>query len=365
LYFENTAAVEEYQWLSKGLADMLITDLSGLAEIKIVERESLEKVLKEQALSLTGLTDKSSAKKVGKLLTADQLIYGTYIVNENDIRIDLKLVTVESGEILQGFSIDGDIDDLFELTADLSSQIRQRLNLSPKPVPKLADTKSIDALASFYTGLDHLDNQRYEQAKMAFSEAQELDPLFYRAQEGLAEAYKFLKAFKKHRQQREIAQLYGKINRLRERINAPQWITFVDIVQSGYYQSMSTEEQQIFNQTHDEYLICNTPTQCTWQIMLALDEISRKSGQYFSDSLMQKKLWLEIVEIGEESRKTFADDPFLPEILYAQLLALYSLPDYTRLKEFAEAFMMQYPDFRMVEAVEDFYERALQELSDD
>ena len=176
---------------------------------------------------------------------------------------------------------------------------------------------------------------------MAFNKAQELDPFFYRAHEGLAEAYKFLKAFKKHRQQREIAQLYGKIDRLRERINAPQWITFVDIIQSGYYQSMSMEEQQNFNQTHNEYLICNTPAQCTWHIMLTLDEISRKSGQYYSNSLLQKKLWLEVVKIGEESRKTFADDPFLAEILYAQLLAFYSLPDYARLKEFAEIFMMQ------------------------
>ena len=79
LYFENTTADPEYQWLSKGLADMLISDLSGLPGIQIIERASLEKLLEEQALSLTGLTDEGSAVEVGKLLQANQLIYGAAV----------------------------------------------------------------------------------------------------------------------------------------------------------------------------------------------------------------------------------------------------------------------------------------------
>ena len=83
LYFDNTTADMEYQWLSKGLADMIISDLNGLPGIKIIERESLEKVLQEQALSLTGLTEEGSVAKIGKLLQADQLIYGAYILNDD------------------------------------------------------------------------------------------------------------------------------------------------------------------------------------------------------------------------------------------------------------------------------------------
>ena len=103
LYFDNTTADPEYQWLSKGLADMIISDLNGLPGIKIIERESLEKVLQEQALSLTGLTEEGSAAEIGKLLQADQLIYGAYILNDDLIRIDLKLVSVESGTILYAY----------------------------------------------------------------------------------------------------------------------------------------------------------------------------------------------------------------------------------------------------------------------
>jgi TolB-like protein len=54
LYFENTAGNAEYDWLSKGIADMLITDVAASGAVDVVERNSLSKVLKEQELALTG-----------------------------------------------------------------------------------------------------------------------------------------------------------------------------------------------------------------------------------------------------------------------------------------------------------------------
>ena len=363
LYFDNTTKNTEYQWLSKGLADMLISDLSVVQGIKIVERAALQKVLEEQALGLTGVTDDDSAVELGKLLQANQLIYGAYIVNDDLIRIDSKLVSVETGSILHAFDVKGDIDDLFDLQSEMATILHQKLNLQEQLVPKQAETKSVDALARYYIAIDHLDNKRYTDAESEFIKATELDPLFYRAQEGLAESYKFLKAFKKHRQQREIAQLYAKVRKLGERVNAPRFYTFADIVMSPQYQAMTIEEQQQWNVSHNEYMICNTPAQCTWNIMLTLDDIGRKSVEYFDDTDLQKKLWQQIIEIGEESRTTYAGDPFLSEILYIQLLVYYSQQNYEMLKSTSEAFLMTYPDYRMIETVEGWYEKALEELS--
>ena len=348
LYFENTTNDEEYQWLSKGLADMLISDLNGLPGIKIIERESLEKILQEQALSLSGLTEGKSAE-IGKILQADQLVYGSYIINDEDIRIDLKLVKVESGRIEYTTNVNGDIEDIFLLQTELVTNIRDFLNIEMGQIPRQAETKSIAALSSYYTAIDHLDNKRYTEAERSFKKATDLDPLFFRAQEGLAESYKFLKAFKKHRQQREIAGLYTKINNLLQRIAAPKWYSFADIVQSEQYRALSPEQQQEWNASHNEYLICNTPAQCTWHIMLTLDEIARKSADYFKDHAVQQKLWLQIDKIGEDSRTIYINDPFLNEILYIQLLAYYSIPDYPRLKVKAEEFMINYPDYRLIE----------------
>ena len=44
-YFDNTSNLEKFNPLSKGLADMLITDLSNIKSINIVEREKLESLI--------------------------------------------------------------------------------------------------------------------------------------------------------------------------------------------------------------------------------------------------------------------------------------------------------------------------------
>ncbi|MEJ2322971.1 MAG: CsgG/HfaB family protein, partial [Gammaproteobacteria bacterium] len=125
-----------------GFADMLISDLSNLQGIKIIERASLQKVLEEQAMSQTGLTDEESAVEVGKLLEANQLIYGAFMVDDDLIRFDVKHVSVETGSILHAFDVKGDIDDIFDLETELVTNIRHVLNLEEQPVPKQPETKS-------------------------------------------------------------------------------------------------------------------------------------------------------------------------------------------------------------------------------
>ena len=74
LYFRNTTGQKEQDWLSKGLADMLISDLATIRQVVVVEREELEKVIKEQEFALSGLLDEKEAPRVGNLLHAQALI---------------------------------------------------------------------------------------------------------------------------------------------------------------------------------------------------------------------------------------------------------------------------------------------------
>ncbi|MBC7472806.1 MAG: hypothetical protein H7263_00835, partial [Candidatus Sericytochromatia bacterium] len=65
-YFDNTSKDQELNPLSKGLADMMITDLSNVKSLKIVEREKLEKLLKEIKLDESKFIDQKTAQKLGK-----------------------------------------------------------------------------------------------------------------------------------------------------------------------------------------------------------------------------------------------------------------------------------------------------------
>ncbi len=46
----------------------------------MVERADLKKVLEEQQLSLTGITDDRKALELGRLMSARRLIYGSFII---------------------------------------------------------------------------------------------------------------------------------------------------------------------------------------------------------------------------------------------------------------------------------------------
>src|SRR5262245_53450996 len=68
LYFDYDGKDEQMGLLRKGLAQMLISDLSSIEGITIVERDRLEAILAELKLGQSGKIDKASAAKVGKLL---------------------------------------------------------------------------------------------------------------------------------------------------------------------------------------------------------------------------------------------------------------------------------------------------------
>ncbi|MEI2780093.1 MAG: FlgO family outer membrane protein [Candidatus Competibacter sp.] len=84
---------------SINLQEKLITSLVNKG-IKVVERSQLEKVLKEQQLSYSGLVDLSSAQQVGKLLGAGGIVLGTITDEGNAVAVNSRLVEVGTADIV-------------------------------------------------------------------------------------------------------------------------------------------------------------------------------------------------------------------------------------------------------------------------
>lgn len=84
---------------SINLQEKLITSLVNQG-IKVVERGQLEKVLKEQQLSYSGLVDLSSAQQIGKLLGAGGIVLGTITDQGNAVAVNSRLVEVGTADIV-------------------------------------------------------------------------------------------------------------------------------------------------------------------------------------------------------------------------------------------------------------------------
>lgn len=103
LPFVNSAigqANAELAPLSKGIADLLITDLAQNPAIRVVERENIASILAEQNLARDGRVDDATAARIGKLLGARHIVTGSFVTDRSGTMvITIKSVDTESGRI--------------------------------------------------------------------------------------------------------------------------------------------------------------------------------------------------------------------------------------------------------------------------
>lgn len=127
LYFDYQGKNEELVPLQKGLASMLISDLSFGDSYRVVERERLQDVLNELKLQASARIDRASAVKAGKLLGARYLVLGGYFDVLAKLRIDARIVDVETGKILQSAGAMGAPDDFSSLEQKLAKELDAHL----------------------------------------------------------------------------------------------------------------------------------------------------------------------------------------------------------------------------------------------
>jgi TolB-like protein len=188
LYFDNNSLMqkEAYEPLREGLCDMLITDLSKVSALSVVEREKLDKLMAEIALGQTGVVDESTAPQVGKQLGAQVLVLGGYIRDAGKkIRIDARFVRVETGEVLKAEEITGNADQIFLLVRKLcykiTDQLGARLSDAEKKEIESGGKFSADALCAYAQGLASLDAKDTVAARASFEKAVSLSPGFTKA----------------------------------------------------------------------------------------------------------------------------------------------------------------------------------------
>jgi len=190
LYFISQSEDPRWRPLQKGLAEMISTDLAISEELTVIERLHLNMLMEELNLNVVGISDKTTAPRLGKLLGAQTLINGSYLITPNEkltldagifeaVRPDFPFPTSYNGALIQLFKIEKrlvlQIFDYFGV--ELTEMQRDRLLLSP--------THSTEAFLKYCLGLDALDRNDYTNSQKLFTEALSLDPSFKAAKNKL------------------------------------------------------------------------------------------------------------------------------------------------------------------------------------
>ncbi len=185
LYFDNSSNNTQLDPLKKGLADMLISDLSNLNMLRVVEREKLEEVMAELKLSSSKDFDAGTRQKLGKLLGAETILFGSYFEMIGQFRMDARIVKTETGEILKSEGVSGATADFMKLEKQLVWKIARGLDVRFSDKEEAAimasEQVSYQATLAYADGLELFDNGDKPGALVKFKEALELSPKFDRA----------------------------------------------------------------------------------------------------------------------------------------------------------------------------------------
>ena len=195
LYFDYTGKSEELGVLRKGLAQMLISDLGAVDAVRIVERDRLQEILAELKLQGTAKIDPASASKVGKLLGARYMLLGGYFDLLGALRVDARLVEVETGKIVHSVGANGTPGEFLAVEQKVAEAVSGKLATllpvakqpSPEPDRQVAPArprpsrpaKLATAVAVQYAkALDLKDQGKKQEAKAQLAEVVKAQPDF-------------------------------------------------------------------------------------------------------------------------------------------------------------------------------------------
>ncbi len=217
-YFDNSSGDAKYNALSKGIADMLITDLSKVKGVTIVERDKLEKLIGEIKLEQSKYFDPATAQKLGKGLGAQNILTGSFYLLDNTIRIDARLIDVETGGIISAEQVTGAKNNFFSLHQQLANLLSKNLNVAYSPnlsgLYKTNETVDLSAVVNYSNAIDLQDQGMSADAEVLLEKTIKIYPKFSFAKNKLEDLKEWLKRVEEQREQLIAAELKNTINSL-------------------------------------------------------------------------------------------------------------------------------------------------------
>jgi len=176
-----------FQPLSRGLAELITSDLALIRTLRLLERVQIGALLDELKLGQSQRGDPNSAARVGRMLRAERMVQGVAsITPDGPVRLTASVVrgdgTVRSGAEANG-TFRGLLDLEKQLVFSLAGQLGIQLTEAERQRILRQGPRNLAAFLAYSQGLDALARGDYRAAAAAFSAAVRADPSFQEAQQ--------------------------------------------------------------------------------------------------------------------------------------------------------------------------------------
>ena len=183
LPFANLSDDREQQYFADGITEDLTTDLSRLADMLVISRNT----------AFTYRNKPVDTKQIGRELGVRYVLEGSVQRSGNEVRVNAQLIDAETDTHLWAERFDRDTRDLFALQNEITSRIGNTLNLELIAAEAARPTEHPDALDYIFRGRallfgKSLSRENSAEAISLFAHALALDPQSVEAQTYLAGA---------------------------------------------------------------------------------------------------------------------------------------------------------------------------------
>jgi adenylate cyclase len=190
LPFDNMSGDPEQEYFSDGITEDIITDLSKVAGLLVISRNSTF-AYKKKSFDI---------RTVGRELGVKSVLEGSIRRAGNRVRITAQLIDAATGGHVWADRFDRDLTDIFAVQDEVTRHIVEALKvkLTPGEEARIADapTDNLEAHDLFLKGRElvrspNINAKIYAQAVEFFSRAIALDPGYGQAYAGLSLAHLF------------------------------------------------------------------------------------------------------------------------------------------------------------------------------
>lgn len=191
--FRYRGANEELRPLERGLSHLIVTDLSKVSQLRLLERERVQALIDEMKLADSGRVEPSTGARSGRMLRAARVVQGSLQdqPQQDRLRLDANVVDATNSSVTATGNATDRLQQLFEVEKQVVFQLldRMRINLTPAERRAISErpTADLQAFLAFSRGLEAEDRGDFAGAAEQFNAAVARDPNFRSARERRAQ----------------------------------------------------------------------------------------------------------------------------------------------------------------------------------
>ena len=137
LDFKSLSPSSDTRWLETAFSEMLTTELAAGGKMRVIRGERVAQAVRSLALGDPASLGPADLERLRNTLGADMVVMGSFLPIKGQIRLDLRVVQIPSGETVVSLVEMGNQPELFDLVSRTGQQLRDRLGvkeLSPQQV---------------------------------------------------------------------------------------------------------------------------------------------------------------------------------------------------------------------------------------